>query len=131
MESLSRAIERDPFSVNHYRRLMQVYQAKARLTGRADDYNAAVKTGQEALHLYPLDPPGIVSFGNCLLEAGEATQSAERLRSAIEAYERALQLDDTRPDWEKIRRFSPEKRAHIEAKITRARRSLEDVSRSP
>ncbi len=126
VESLTEAIERDPFNVKLKRRLMQAYQATAKITGGAEDYDAAVRAAREALVLYPLDPSGLVSLGDCLLLSRrlQTARTSDRLRAAIDAYQRALQLDKSRPEWETIRRFRPQQRAQIEANIAAARRAM-------
>jgi tetratricopeptide (TPR) repeat protein len=115
--ALEEAIERDPFKVGLRRQLMQLYRAKAEHTGRAADYQAAVSAASAALELYPLDPSGIVSLGDCQKQAGEATGSDELLRQAAETYQQALDLDASRPDWERIRGFRDRERDAIRAKI--------------
>ena len=122
--SLDNAVDRDPFNVSHRRRLARAYRLKAAMIGRVDDYDAAVAAAREALHLYPLDPPGLVALGDCLLEAGEAVQSPDRLHEALDTYEQALQLDEARPWWETIRRFRPQEVADIKAKMAIARQAV-------
>ena len=117
VESLEAAIPRDPFKVNPRRLLMRLYRVKAQHTRSPDDYLAAVRAAEEALELYPLDPSGMWSLGDCRMEAGKATGSEELLRQAVEAYQQALDLDASRPQWERIRGFRDREREAIQSKI--------------
>jgi len=51
------------------------------------------------------------------VELGEATNDAGVLKEAVEHYRTGLALDDARPDWEVIRRFSESRRMEIEAQL--------------
>ena len=124
VESLEATIERDPFNVNLRRQLMQLCRTKAQHTNSADDYQAAVRAATEALELYPLDPSGIASLGDCQKQAGEVAGSNELLRQAIETYQKALDLDASRPQWERIRGFRDRERDAIQAKIQDIRERL-------
>jgi tetratricopeptide (TPR) repeat protein len=124
-DSVAQAVGRDPFSVGLRRMQMQLYQAKAQHTNRADDYHDAIAAARSALRLYPNDPNGYVSLAECQLAAGEAMRSDDLLRDAIASYTDALALDDARPEWERIRGFRDRKRQAIEAEIQRARSLLQ------
>ena len=118
-ESLDRAAARDPFYVKYQRMKTKLYLAWAEHTKRADKYLAAVEAAERALALYPLDPAGIASLAECQAQAALVTNSDALRGEALANYRRALDLDDARPWWERIRRFRESKRDTIEKEITR------------
>ena len=138
------AIARDPHNVAVRRmvaalRLFQARQAAAvdgqhRVVGglarsAAEDqrgvaaYQRAVDAAREAVALYPLDPPGLVSLADTLAEAGRAAREADAeeplswLVAAASEYQRALDLDDARPAWERQRRMRPTERDEVTRKL--------------
>ncbi len=124
VDSLREAVRRDPYQVAHQRRLLQLHLARARHTGEPDDYHAAIASAKRACALYPADPGGYVSLADCQLEAGEALPSDDLLRDAVHSYDRAVELDDARPEWEIIRGFKERERQEIDTKTHRANRLL-------
>jgi tetratricopeptide (TPR) repeat protein len=104
---------------------MQIYRAKAEISGTRDDYRAAIEAGRTALLLYPGDPRGLIALADCLAEAGTATGSDDWLEQAITNYETALEVDDKRLAWEELRRLRPEEKAAIHTRIEQLRKLLE------
>ena len=125
VKPLEAAIERDPFHVRLRRLLMRLYQAKASHTGDAADYHQAIRAAEAALELYPQDPAGIVALADRQLEAGEATGADDLLWQALETYQRSLDLDDARPQWERIRRLRGTDRHAIQIKMEQLRKLLQ------
>jgi hypothetical protein len=126
--SLRQGIERDPFNASYQRAEAQLYLSLAETTHERGDYASAIEAEEAALALYPLDPSGLVSLGGTLLATGEALESDELLREAIESYRRALELDNRRLSWETIRRFRPQQIAEINARIDRTQQLLREHS---
>ncbi|MBU0719001.1 MAG: O-antigen ligase family protein, partial [Planctomycetes bacterium] len=122
--SLHIAIARDPFAIRLRRQLMQVFQAKAAYTRNAEDYLAAVDAANKALTLYPTDPDSMVSLADRQLEAGHAVPSDDLLRAALQTYQRALDLDASRPDWEHFRGFTDRQEKAIRAEIQQIQQRL-------
>ena len=123
-QALEQGIVRDPHDVTLRRIHMQLHQRRAEVTGSADARLTAIDAARQALALYPLDPHGIAALADRQREAGEAAQDGDRLKEAIEGYQRVLRLDDERFSWETLRRFSIRERKAIESKIERARSFL-------
>jgi len=121
IESLRQGIERDPFNASYQRAEAHLYLRLAETTHERGDYASAIEAEKAALALYPGDPSGLVSLGDTLLTTGEALESDELLREAIEDYRQALELDNRRLSWETIRRFRTQEVAEINYKIDRAR----------
>ncbi|MCH7705256.1 MAG: tetratricopeptide repeat protein [Planctomycetes bacterium] len=99
-----------------------------------DDYLQAVEAARRVTQLYPGDPGAYVLLADCLLEAGavaagepESDAAEEPLREAINTYRRALELDDSRPAWERIRGFRDRERRAITAGIQRAEQVLQTL----
>jgi len=116
VDSIQRAIVRDPVNSGPVRTLQSIYLMRAGMTGRRDDYAHAIKAARDALALYPQDPRGLVRLADTLAQAGDALNDPALLRQAVEAYEAALSLDDQRIEWETLRRFRPKERAAIQEK---------------
>ncbi|UCC29079.1 MAG: O-antigen ligase family protein [Phycisphaerales bacterium] len=124
-DSLTQAIERDPFSIQLRRMQAQLYRTRADATGSPEDRVAAVEAARKALGLYPHSPSDIAALADCQLEAGQTGHSEELLQQAIENYERALKLDEARLWWEELRRFRRKDREAIREKIDRAQALLQ------
>ena len=56
-----------------------------------------------------------------LAEYGRARRDQVALQKAIDSYERGLELDDARPEWETIRRMRPAEREAIASSIVEVR----------
>jgi len=125
-DSLTQAIERDPFSIQLRRMQAQLYRTRADATGSTKDRIAAVEAAREALELYPRSPSDITALADCQLEAGQAAHSQELLQQAIDNYDHALKLDEARLWWEELRRFRETDREVIREKIRRAQKLLQE-----
>lgn len=123
--SIARAIKRDPYSLKLRRMQTRVYQEKAKTTGDSADLERAVDAARAALELYPLDPKGLVALADCQAEAGRATDSKELLQQAVANYKRALNVDDERLAWEKLRRLPPKDREAIRSRIDQVQALLQ------
>jgi tetratricopeptide (TPR) repeat protein len=97
----------------------------AKMRGEAGAWQAARHAYRRVLELYPQNPPAYVELAEVEAEAGVALHDHTWLRSARTYYVRALQLDDARAPGE-LRRFNPEQRAAIQAKIARLENLLVD-----
>ncbi len=124
VESVEEARKRDPFDVKLPRMLMQLHRAEAEYMHAPEDYLSAVRAAEEALKLYPLDPPGIKSLADCLTEAGTASGSQDLLRQALETYQKAMDVDDSRLEWETIRRFRARELDEIREQMNGIRQRL-------
>jgi len=124
IKSLDEAVRRDPHAVRHRRAMMRLYRMRASASGRVEDYLAAVEAGRAATQLYPNDPTGYVQLAEMQFAAGEAAQVEDLVREAVANLRHAVHLDDSRPGWEIIRRFSKRQRDEIEAQIARAEEFL-------
>ncbi|MBI4719508.1 MAG: O-antigen ligase family protein [Planctomycetes bacterium] len=112
--ALHQAVGRDPHAASHHRALAQLHQRLARLTGNPEHYRRAVVAAQAALERYPLDPDGVAALADREREAAAATNDQNLARRAAVHYRQALELDDARPEWEKLRRLPPHERRRIE-----------------
>ena len=70
--------------------------ARAAASGNVDDLRAAALQWQTAVTRYPTDPRARISAGEAAYRAWQATRQVEYARQAIEAYQAALEIDDTR-----------------------------------
>lgn len=121
------ALKRDPKSTDVRRRLARTYMEAARVAagGRALSLGSAgecaakgVAAAHEITQLYPEDPSAWRLLGECLSQSAASSGDGEGdRRSAAAALNRALVLDASRPEWEVIRRFSPDTRRQIESQI--------------
>ena len=121
IESLAGAIDRDPFQIGLWRMVAQLHLHRARGGGNATHYTEAIHAARRSLELYPQDPQGLILLGDVEAAAGEALNDSTHIDSAIKHYRRALELDDQRLWWEKLRRMSPKERRTVEQKIERLR----------
>ena len=118
--SLNQAIRRDPFHLKLRRMRVDLHRTKATASAREVDHLAVVHAAREALELYPQDPKGLVLLADCLHEAGNALESGALLQEAIVTYGQALDLDDQRLPWERLRRFRDRERRDIQTRSKRA-----------
>lgn len=125
VDSLNRAVPRDPFNAGIFRALRQVYLMRAEDTKRRSDFDLAIDAAQQALALYPQDPPSLVSLADTYAEAGRALKDDAFLPKASATYQAALDLDDQRIEWERLRRFRPSEREKIQRKIEALRVSVD------
>lgn len=125
LSALERAIVRDPHNHALMRRRAQLMGVLAGVTGRAEDYIAAVQSAQAALRLYPQDPAGIARLADAEYAAGQATGSKPMLESAANHYEEALALDGRRLSWETIQRLRPRELEAIRRKLEQTRQLMD------
>ncbi|MCG3130508.1 MAG: hypothetical protein FLDDKLPJ_01270 [Phycisphaerae bacterium] len=131
--ALAEARRRDPFRAEIERKTARIELEAARQAGdgggeggegvgaQRRHLDAAAEAAGRAVLLYPTDPTGWRLLGECLLEQGEAGSDRAMPGKAVQAFERALELDAARPEWEVIRRFSPDERLRVEAQCERAK----------
>ena len=125
VNSMRGAIERDPRNIQHHRALASILLARAGHTGLQKHYQEAMDAAAGVIELYPNDPSGWNRSGVCELAGGRATESRRWLRSAIKRFRKSLDLDDARPAWETIRRFTTKQREKIQEATQEARTLLE------
>lgn len=121
----------------------QVYRAKA-MHGAdlRDEYlEDAVQAAEAVTSLYPNDPAGHILLGSTLLDlassryhGGIPTDALGKTRKdlaerAIEVFRRALELDEARPEWERIRGLTEREIADIRAKMRRAEELIAQIAR--
>jgi len=125
IELLDQAAGRDPFSLRLARDQRNSALLLAVHAGEAPYYIRAISAADRAVSLYPTSPQEYLSLGDCYAGLGTRPDDGDRnwRASAIDAYRRALELDDARPDWEVIRRLSPQTRSDVEWKIDQLQQS--------
>lgn len=126
VDSLDAASERDPFNVKYPRLQVRLYRQWASYSPEVGHFTAAMSAARRALKCYPLDPPGIAMLADCQEQAAMAAGSSELLSAAYESYGKALVLDDARPEWERIRRFSEKRKSYIRDRMADIRDRLDD-----
>ncbi len=124
VEALTAAMDRDPFNVGLPQMRAKLYLDLALSTGNEGDYLAAIDDARRALELYPLNPAGVVSLADIQAEAGEAMKSEKVLREALVNYDRAIQLDNQRLQWETHHRMRASEKDEILAKIRLVRERI-------
>ena len=122
--SLEQALARDRCNVKLRRMKTKLYRVGAEIGGEESHFEQAVDAAKSALELYPQDPVGIAVLGECQLAAGAALGRRRLIQDAIESYERALRLDDARPEWERIRGFRRWEKDALNAQLRTARDML-------
>ena len=115
------ALGRDPFNIGLRRLGASLNLRRAQRTRQRSDFAIAIAMAKGARELYPQDPQGLILLGDVEAAAGEALNDSTHIDSAIKHYRRALELDDQRLWWEKLRRMSPKERWTVEQKIERLR----------
>ncbi len=129
LEELEEAIERDPWHLLLHRMKSRCHLACGELTGSSAHFETAVRAAERVVHLYPTDPASHELLAECLATLGRSQRDADVLRRAAVHYRRALELDDARPAWEKIRRLRPGQREALEEAARRVDRLAEGWSR--
>lgn len=114
---IEQAITRDPDHLLFRRERSRCYLARAAITHDAKDYATAVDAARSAIDLYPISPEVHEQLGDCLAAFGRATNNGALLVQAVDAYHQALAIDDARPQWERLRRLSPQRRASLNRRI--------------
>lgn len=122
--------ERNPASYAGWRLLAAANLLTFELTGDASAGRAAADAARDAQARYPESPLLLVMLAETLQRSAAAFDDAGRIaarREALQAYERALELDARRaPD--EIRRFSDSQRAEIVARLSALRDALLNAS---
>ena len=107
LASIDDAIARSPANhVFHWRR-SGISLSLAKLTNESGDRARALESARRAIELYPSRPTSHARLGDCLWRCGLAEERRDWVEQAVLSYHHALDLDDRRPAWERIRRFSP------------------------
>lgn len=122
---VDRAIERDPYGIRLYRHRRTLYRELSEATGENSDYRRAADAAGQVIRLYPESPEDWALLGDCWLRVGEVEEDPTAWQRAADAFQRALDLDASRPAWETIRRFSAEKRSKIEEQLATARQMID------
>lgn len=114
------ATARSRFRVSHWRTKARIHMLRGQSSGDDVEFQQAVLAMRRAIELYPARPMSYVELGDCLLEIG----TTDALQDAINSYERALELDHQRPDWERFRRLNERQKKEIAERIENARQRL-------
>jgi hypothetical protein len=117
---VDRAIQRDPYSIVLRRHERTLCRDLSDATGEVADYRRAADAARQVIRLYPESPDDWALLGDCWLRIGEVAEDPTAWQRAAEAFQRALDLDASRPTWETIRRFSAERRSEIEKQLATA-----------
>jgi len=125
--NLEEARTRDPLYIRLPRLLSDLYLARADDTNSADAFHAAIGAAREVVELYPKDPLGIASLADKLALAGTALHDVTMLQESIKTFRKALNLDDARPEWERIRGFRPRKRQALHERMDEIARQLDEM----
>lgn len=126
LDALALALRRDPHSLKLRRLHMQLLMERADAMKSGELYDEAIAVGRASLELYPQDPEGIIAVAEITLRAGTATGRQDWLRAAIADYDRALALNEQRPDSEELHRLREKDVREALSKISDARRYLEE-----
>jgi len=118
--SIDQAIARSPANSAYQWRRSMISLSLAELTDDPSDRTRALDSARRALELYPLHPASCVQLGDCLWRCGRVEERSDWVEQAVRNYRDALDLDAQRPDWERIRRFSPARREAIGKSIGEA-----------
>ncbi|MBN1511019.1 MAG: O-antigen ligase family protein [Phycisphaerae bacterium] len=122
---LESALDRDPLWLRLWRDLVHARTALAEAAADPAAYVQAVAAAQRVVELYPTSPDDYERLGDAyasvLIEPESPVRDAREC--AIEAYEHALALDDARPEWEVVQRFSVRKREAIQEKVDKLRQA--------
>jgi len=116
LAAIAEAIARSPHAFSLRLRQAQLHLLRGRALRDPAEFDFAVAAAREALRLYPQHPRNHVALGECL----RAVETCAAVAEAAIQFQQALDLDDQRPQWEVIRRFSPRERAEIGAHLAEA-----------
>ncbi len=122
---LESALDRDPLSLRLWRDMVRARMALAEAAADPAAYLQAAAAAQRVVELYPTSPDDHERLGDVYASLPIEPESPVRdaRERAIEAYERALALDDARPEWEVVQRFSLRKREVIQEKVDKLRQA--------
>ncbi|HUU85044.1 MAG TPA: O-antigen ligase family protein [Phycisphaerae bacterium] len=120
LELIDEAITHDPCSTSLHRQKLRMCRRFFDLTGERRYRKLAVSPAQRIVELYPQSPEAHADLGAALLDAARESRNAVMLGNAVKHLQRALDLDDARPEWEELRRLRLQQREDIEARIAEA-----------
>ncbi len=113
---IDEAISRDPVHLTLWREKVRGRLLAGR-EGDVDVLKAAVTGAERCVALYPNDPDVHVVLADCLGALGRATGDVGLIGRAIQSLERAIALEDAKPEWETIRRMPERVRGEIESRM--------------
>ena len=99
-----------------YRLRSRILEMRYRAGGSQADLLAAIGSARRTVAMYPTSPDEHLRLADMLAGAATEAGSAEFAAEAIQAYQRALSLNDARPGHE-IRRWSTAWRKRIQDRI--------------
>lgn len=114
---LDKAVERDPRQISLYRMRAGLCILRYGVSNSERDLRDAITAARHALQLYPSSPDEHLGLARVLAHAAVATGSREWADQAREEYAKALALDAARPGTDEVRKWSPRRRADVEAAI--------------
>lgn len=115
LAALNQAVQRDPLQAGLHRWLAQFHDLRYRMNGTESDLHAAIASARRVLELYPQSPDEHLNLAAVLAHAAAATGRLGWADEARAEYVRALELDRVRPGLREVRKWSPQRRAEIEA----------------
>ena len=127
LKQLDEAIRRDPAAIAPVRRRARLLMVRARLSQSLVDVVAARAAALKAVQLYPASPDEHVSLAQILESLAHGSDTTQWPKEAIEHYRIALELDSARPDAERIRRWSPERRTFVMGRIDQLQLQLSPI----
>ncbi len=125
------AIERDRFNIRLHREKNRCYSFRAGITKSEDDLTAAIAAAGMVFQLYPSDPASHVLLADAWAARGLAKLDGRDINQAIGHYEKALGIDDARPEWEVVRRLRPAERQALASRIEALRSAAETTTNQP
>jgi tetratricopeptide (TPR) repeat protein len=129
MELINQAIDRDPNSTSRHRRKLHLCRRAFEITGKTTYLHLGVGPAERVVDLYPQSPDAHSDLGSTLLDASRESGDFDALSRAVEHLNRALELDDSRPEWEQLRRLSDRRRQEIKTQILEASRLRDGSNR--
>ncbi len=127
ISSLEQAIERDPINLGLWQAKARMETELAGMTHQQYDFAFAADSARKALELYPQNPSGLKLLGDTLLAEGLGVESVNRLEEAVVRYGEAIEMDNRRLAWERIRRLGVREVQEINERIEIARRAIHRI----
>ena len=116
LRSTNEAIARAPKKFALWQRKAQFHNLIAQLSGKTAEHNNAIDAMNQAIKLYPARPRSYVTLGDLYF----ATDVCSGIKNAIQHWNYALELDDSRPAWERFHRLNKQERSEIQLRIDNA-----------
>ncbi len=116
LHTTDQAIARAPRKFTLWQQKALFHSFIAQLSGKANEHQHAINAMNQAIKLYPARPKGYVTLGDLYF----TTNVCSDLKNAIQQWNGALELDDSRPAWERFRRFTERERSEIKLRIENA-----------